>query len=72
LTNTSEYSTSLASGKVIPFNYKFHADLIVIITLFLPLELSSVSIDIYCRFGPDAIKSIAIGGEGIVKVAGKG
>lgn len=72
MTNTSEYSTSLASGKVIPFNCKFHTDLTVNITLLLPLELWIVLKDVYCKFGPDAIKSIAIGGVGTVKVAGKG
>ena len=40
--------------------------------MLLPLELSIVSKDIYYRFGPDAIKSMAIGGDGIVKVAGRG
>ena len=36
VTRISEYITSLASGNLIPFNYKFQADLMVTMILEFP------------------------------------
>lgn len=63
----------MASGRVIPFNYKFQADFIVTMILELPNSgCSKVAKEEYWRFGPEAIKSIPIGAEGTLKVCGKG